>query len=115
MNGEIIFLTLEQILAMHEDFIDTFGGSHGVRDLNLLESAIYRPQVTFGGNELYQSVYDKAAVLIHSLLLNHPFIDGNKRTGIASGLQFLSENDIKISTSQEELIELALSIESKKI
>lgn len=115
MNNDTVFLTLEQILALHEDLIERYRGSYGIRELNLLESAIFRSQVTFGGNELYETLFDKAAVIMHSLILNHPFLDGNKRTGTISALQFLSENSIEIFASQEEILVLALNIESKKL
>ena len=114
MEGVIIFLTLEQILLIHEDQIDRYGGSHGLRDISLLESAVYRLQTTFGGIDLYPSIFDKAAALVHSLLLNHPFVDGNKRTAIASMLVFLDLNGYFFSISQKELVKTALSIENKK-
>ena len=114
MEEEIIFLTLEQILLIHEDQIDRYGGSHGLRDITLLESAIYRLQTTFGGIDLYPSMFDKAAALVHSLLLNHPFVDGNKRTAIASMLVFLDLNNYSFSVSQKKLTLTALSIENKK-
>ncbi|OGK08527.1 hypothetical protein A2767_05515 [Candidatus Roizmanbacteria bacterium RIFCSPHIGHO2_01_FULL_35_10] len=110
----IIYLTLEQILLIHEDQIDKYGGSHGIRDFALLESAILRPQTTFGGVDLYPSIFDKAASLIHSLLLNHPFVDGNKRNAIASALVFLELNGYSFSTTQDNLVSTALSIENKK-
>lgn len=108
------FLTFEQILVIHYDQIEKYGGSHGLRDLSLLESAIFRPQTTFGNEELYASIYTKAAALMHSLLLNHPFVDGNKRTSVVSCLVFLRMNGKSIRVSQKELVNVALSVESKK-
>ncbi len=114
MEEEIIYLTLEQILLIHEDQVDRYGGSHGLRDIALLESAVYRSQATFGGIDLYPSIFEKAGALVHSLLLNHPFVDGNKRTAIASMLVFLEINGYLFSITQKELVKTALSIENKK-
>lgn len=114
MEEAIINLTLEQILLIHEDQIDRYGGSHGLRDIALLESAVYRSQATFGGVDLYPSIFEKAGALVHSLLLNHPFIDGNKRTAMASMLVFLDINGYSFSISQKKLVIAALSIENKK-
>ncbi len=114
MEEEIIYLTLEQVLLIHEDQVDRYGGSHGLRDIALLESAIYRSQATFGGIDLYPSIFEKAGALVHSLLLNHPFVDGNKRTAIASVLVFFDLNSYSFSVSQKELVTTALSIENKK-
>lgn len=112
---EIIYLTLDDILVIHTDQIERYGGSHGIRDLGLLESALFRPQSSFGGEDLYPSFFEKTAVLVHSLLLNHAFVDGNKRTSMASLLVFLHLNDYNLLCSQNELIQFALSIENKKM
>ena len=100
MRKAIKYLTLEQILLIHEFQIETYGGSHGLRDMTLLESAVFRPQTTFGG--------------IDSLLLNHPFIDGNKRTAIASALIFLELNNYSFISLQNEIVTTALNIANKK-
>lgn len=109
-----IFLTFEQILVIHYDQIERYGGSHGLRDLALLESAIFRPQSTFADEALYLDIYSKASALMHSLLLNHPFIDGNKRTAVVSCIIFLELNGIALKVLQEELIGAALKVESKE-
>ena len=111
----IIFLTFEQVLAIHDNQIELYGGSHGIRDLALFESALMRPQTTFGGNDLYPSLFDKATVLMHSIIMNHPFIDGNKRTGTVSALIFLEINKFKIIASQNELVKITIDLETKKI
>ncbi|MCX6706280.1 MAG: type II toxin-antitoxin system death-on-curing family toxin [Candidatus Woesebacteria bacterium] len=112
---DINFLSLDEILAIHYDQINRYGGSHGVRDFNLLISAASRLQATFGGFDLYPDVFSKAAALIHSLVLNHPFVDGNKRTAMVSTARFLFINDYVVKMSKEELIDLPLKIESKKM
>lgn len=108
------FLTLEQVLAVHDNQIELYGGSHGIRDLTLLESAVMRPQSTFAGRDLYPSFFNKAAVLAHSLILNHPFVDGNKRTGVVSAITFLEFNGFSVRCLQKELVLFALKIESKE-
>lgn len=110
-----IYLTLEQIIIIHEDQIVRYDGSSGLRDVSLLESAVFRPQSSFGGEDLYPTIFDKASALIHSLILNHPFIDGNKRTGIASMLVFLELNGYRLQVIQKALVNTALEVGSKKL
>jgi death-on-curing protein len=108
------YLTLDDILSIHNSEIKLFGGSQGIRDLALLESALYRPQATFADSDLYPSIFEKAAVLMHSLILNHPFIDGNKRTGMLSGLFFLRINNISVHVPKGQIVTTALSIANKE-
>ncbi len=110
-----VFLTFEQILAIHDSQIEMYGGSHGIRELSLLESAVMRPQTTFAGRDLYSSLFEKTAVLTYSLIINHPFVDGNKRTGIVAALIFTEINGFKIVCSDKELLSLSLRVVSKKI
>lgn len=110
----IFYLTLEQVLIIHTDQIERYGGSHGLRDLGLLESAVYRPQSVFSGEDLYPTIFEKAASLTHSLLLNHAFVDGNKRTAVASLLVFLKINKQNLVCSKDELIDFAMWVENKK-
>jgi death on curing protein len=74
-------ITIEEVEEIHRILINEFGGSHGIRDITALQSALARPFQTFDNNELYPSIVEKAAALLESILINHPFIDGNKRTG----------------------------------
>ena len=85
-------MKLDEVIAIHHDQIKRYGGSHGIRDLNLLISAVSRPQASFAGKDLYTTVFDKTAALIHSLIMNHPFVDGNKRTAMVSGARTLFIN-----------------------
>lgn len=110
-----IFLTLEQILVIHEDQIDHYGGSHGIRELTLLESALFRPQTTFSDQELYPTIFDKAAAMLHSLVMNHPFVDGNKRTGTAAMIIFLELNGLELKVTQKDLVNMVLQIEDKTL
>lgn len=108
------YLTLEQILVIHEDQIERYGGTSGLRSLELLESALFRPQSTFNGIDLYKSIFEKAAALMHSLILNHPFVDGKKRTGMVASLVFLEINGCTVQTKQEILVQVALDVAAKK-
>lgn len=112
--NQTIFLDLERILFLHEDQIEDNGGTSGLRDLRLLESAIFRPQASFGEEDLYPSIFDKAAALMHSLILNHPFLDGNKRTGTICALVFLELNGHNLAVSQREMVAAALKTATKQ-
>lgn len=96
------YLTLEQVLELHRRLIEQSGGSMGVRDFGALESAVAQPQMTFGGEELYSTVIEKAAALGFSLVMNHPFVDGNKRVGHAALEIFLVVNGFEINASVDE-------------
>lgn len=97
------YLTAEQILFLHARLVAETGGSHGVRDLGLLLSAAGRPQASFDDEDLYPDLFTKAAALMDSLINNHPFLDGNKRTGIAAAALFLYANGYRLLVSNIEL------------
>lgn len=88
----IKYLTIEQILKLHDAVVEKFGGLSGIRDPNLLFSCIEGPKMTIFGEDLYPSVYDKAAVYLFNIVCNHPFNDGNKRTGAGAAYLFLQVN-----------------------
>ncbi len=106
----MIKLTKEQVVSIHSSLIKASGGTDGVRDEGLLESALESPFQTFDGHDLYPSIIQKAARIGYSLVSNHPFIDGNKRIGIHIMLVFLAINGIDISCTQEDLIKIGLSL-----
>jgi death-on-curing protein len=108
-------LTETQILKMHSLLIQKTGGSDGVRDEGLLDSALNLPFQSFDGEDIYKTIQAKAARLGFSLINNHPFIDGNKRTGILAMLVFLEMNDIEIICTDKELIELGLGVADSSI
>jgi len=93
------YLSLAEVLKLHDSIISETGGSHGLRDLGLLESAVGQPQQTFGGDDLYPSLVAKASALGFSLIKNHPFVDGNKRIGHASMEAMLMLNGFELSAS----------------
>ena len=91
------YIRVEDILAIHSDQIERYGGAHGIRDPGLLEAALFRPQTGY-----YDSLIDEAAALWESLSQNHPFIDGNKRTAFAATFVFLAINALEIAASDED-------------
>lgn len=112
---EILFLTLEDVLYIHEDQISRYGGMHGVRDLGLLESAIAQPMMQFQNQYLHKNIYDMASAYIYHLCLNHPFFDGNKRTALVTMILFLRLNDVFLNCEDEKVETLVIKIATKKI
>lgn len=106
----MIRLTTKQVITIHSSLIEATGGTDGVRDMGLLESALETPFQTFGGQDLYPALIQKAARLGHSLVSNHPFVDGNKRIGLHVMLVFLAINGVEIECTQQELIDVGLSL-----
>ena len=97
---------------MHQAMISATGGSDGIRDEGLLESALEAPFQTFGGADIYPTLLQKAARLGFSIVSNHPFVDGNKRIGVHTMLVFLELNGVEIGCTQEDLVEVGLSLAS---
>lgn len=104
------YLSVQQILALHEVLMREFGGADALRDRGALEAAVARPAATFGGEDLYDDVAAKAAALMHSLVLNHPFADGNKRIGVAAAEFFLGCNGHVVSATNDELERLTMEV-----
>ena len=104
----MLFLTLDDIIESHQNQIDTYGGSHGIRDIGLLESAIAQPEASFGGQYLHADIFEMAAAYLYHLVMNHPFVDGNKRVGLEAALIFLEINNENLKASDQELIDLVL-------
>lgn len=109
------YLTPEQVLAIHDQMIKRFGGSSGVRDVGLMASAVMCPQASYGGKDLYPTIVKKAASLLQSLLKNHPFVDGNKRTALASAGIFLRLNGYKLVNSHDEEVKFALRVDNERL
>lgn len=108
----IRYLTLLEILEIHRRIIEQSGGALGIREIGLLESAIAQPQMTFDGIELYPNLLEKSAALGFSIIMNHPFVDGNKRTGHAATETFLILNGREINASVDEQERFILAIAS---
>jgi death-on-curing protein len=109
------YLTAEQILFIHSRLIDETGGIHGIRDVALLLSAVSRSKATFEKKDLYPDIFHKAAVLMESLIKNHPFVDGNKRTAITSAGIFLQRNGYYLNAPQIELEQFAIDMAMGKV
>jgi len=108
------YLSIDEVLAIHHEITRKFKGKEHVLSFTLLHSAVERPRASFGGKELYTSVFDKAAALLQSLILNHPFQDGNKRTAYVTCARFLFINGYQLETKQKNLITFILkSIKEK--
>ena len=108
----MIFFEYEQVVKIHRSLIEKTGGMDGIRDAQLLDSALKTPFQTFGENNLYPDILDKASQLCYSLIENHPFIDGNKRIGVHLMLLFLKLNNSEVNYSQQELIDFGFDIAS---
>jgi death-on-curing protein len=103
-------ISINDAIRIQSILIDKFGGSDGLRDKNLLESALMRPYQTFDSNDLYPTPSEKAAAIIESILINHPFVDGNKRFGYVAMRLTLMEFDLDISASENDKYEFVIKI-----
>lgn len=105
------YLSFAEVVELHRRVIEASGGSYGLRDLGALESAVAQPRMSFGGEDLYPSMAEKAAALCFSLVMNHPFLDGNKRVGHAAMETFLVLNGLELDASvdRQEGLMLALA------
>ena len=108
-------LTKEQVLSLHRQLIDSFGGSYGLRDEGLLDSSLATPFQTFEGQSATPSIQQKAARLGFGLIMNHPFVDGNKRLGAHTMLTILAMNGIELTYTQRELYETVLQVADGKL
>lgn len=111
----IAYLAIDQVLALHALQLKRYGGGKGLRDRRGLEAAVARPAVTFGGEDLYADLPAKAAALMHSLALNHPFLDGNKRVAAHAALVFLDLNGYEFSGTPEELVATTVAVAEGKV
>jgi death-on-curing protein len=112
---EPLFFTLDEVWEVHEQQIEFYGGSHGIRDLPALESALAMPQATFGGEFLHPSIAAMAAAYLFHITQNHPFIDGNKRVGANAAIAFLLLNDVEPTFDEDGLVELVLGVAQGQI
>jgi death-on-curing protein len=109
------YLTLTEVLNLYSRIVERFGGAVGIRDLGALESALAQPQTTFAGQDLYPTLAEKAAALGYSLIMNHPFVDANKRTGHAALEVFLVLNGFEIDARVEEQERVILQLAAGKL
>lgn len=108
-------ITVKQILILHEFELSKHGGSSGVRDMGMLKSAIGRPFATFGGEDLYPDIFLKMAALVQSIVKNHPFIDGNKRTAFVSAMVIFKLNGYLLKIEQKEVVKFMLKVANENL
>lgn len=114
MTAEPVFLTLDEVLALHEDQIRRYGGSPGLRDEGLLSSALGAVAATFDGELLHEGLWEQAAAYLFHLARNHPFVDGNKRVALVAALAFLWMNEVEIVADPDELTALVMAVAEGK-
>jgi len=102
------YLSEAELIAINHEMISKYGGLHGVRDLNFLRLAVGRPQMSAGLKDAYPTIYQKAAAMFHSIINNHPFLDGNKRTSLFSAVLFLEYNGYRVEFTKKEAIQFTL-------
>ncbi len=109
------FLSVEDVLELHGLQMERYRGAGGLRDRGLLESAVAQPEATFDGKSVHEDLYSMAAAYLYHIVMNHPFVDGNKRTGLLAMLVFLDLNGISIEHSTDELFDLTLAVAEGKL
>ena len=113
--NKVEFLTLAEVIEIHADQIEHYGGTGKTRDINLLSAAVAMPYASFSGDFFHGDIYEMAAAYAFHICQNHPFIDGNKRTALAASLVFLDMNGIPVSDSEGKLYEAIMDIASGKM
>lgn len=112
---EPVFLTLDEVLEIHQSQIELFGGSTGIRDMGLLQSALSMPRAMFGGKYLHADLFEMAAAYLFHLASNHPFLDGNKRIGTVAAIVFLEMNEMDFHADEEELEQIVMDVAQGKV
>lgn len=115
MGENITFLTLMEVMAIHQNQIDNYGGSLGMRDKGMLDAALAQPESSFAGNYLHPDIYSMAGAYLYHIVMNHPFIDGNKRVGTVSALIFLELNDYELEVDSDLLEEVVMKVAASKL
>ena len=109
------FLGLDEILALHADQIRRYGGRAGVRDLELLRSALATPEATYAGDYLHTDLFEMAAAYLFHIIRNHPFVDGNKRTGLMAALAFLGLNGLELQAEPDSLVAVVMGVAAGEV
>jgi death-on-curing protein len=107
---EPVFLTLAEIIEIHKDQVERYGGDSGIRDLGLLQSALAQPEASFAGEWLHKDLFEMASAYAYHLCQNHPFIDGNKRVALATALVFLELNGVTVKDPKGKLLDAMLKM-----
>lgn len=109
-----VFLTVDQVIRIHAAMVERYGGDPGVRDRGLLASAVAVPAAAYGGEYMHADLVEMAAAYLFHIVRNHPFVDGNKRTGAASAIVFLAMNGVEINADQDGLVDITLAVASSR-
>ncbi len=112
---DIAFLSIEEVVVIHEKMIEIGGGSHGIRDIELLHSAVGRAKASFGGKYLYTSILEMGAAMLQSLVKNHPFIDGNKRTALFAALRFYERNGLTYDIRSKDIAGFMVNVDTESL
>lgn len=112
---EPLFLTLDEVLSLHDIQVRLFGGSGGVRDMGLLASALGNVEATFDGQLLHETLFEMAAAYLYGICRNHPFVDGNKRTAAAAAMTFLEMNGEEIDAAEDDLYHLVIGVAEGRV
>ncbi len=107
---DTVFLSLVEVLEIHQDQVGRYGGASGIRDIELLKSALGMPSATYGGQFLHTDIFEIAAAYLFHLVKNHPFVDGNKRTGAVAALVFLALNNFDFDAPEDDFAEMVLAV-----
>jgi death-on-curing protein len=110
-----LFLTLDEVLSLHEEQLRLFGGSTGIRQIDLLQSAMGNVEATFGEIFLHETIFEMAAAYLYGICRNHPFVDGNKRTATAAALAFLRMNEIRVHASEDGFYDLVIGVAEGRV
>jgi death on curing protein len=110
-----LLLTLDEVLSLHAEQIRLFGGSSGLRDLGLLESAMGSVEATFEGAFLHETIFAMAGAYLHGICRNHPFLDGNKRTAVAAALTFLELNGVDVDAEESVFYDLVIGVAEGRV
>ena len=110
-----LFLTQDEGLSLHAEQIRLFGGSSGIRDLGLLQSAMGSVEATFGGAFLHETIFSMAATYLYGICRNHPFIDGNKRTAVGAALIFLELNGVEVDADEDPFYDLVIGVAEGRV
>lgn len=112
---EPVFLTLDEVIEIHTDMLTEYGGSEGIRDLGLLKSAVAMPAASMSDQYLHSSLYEMAAAYLFHIVQNHPLVDGNKRTGAAAALVFLTMNGLNLTATEDDYYDLVIAVSEGKL
>ena len=111
----LLFLTLDEVLSLHAEQIRLFGGSSGIRDVGLLQSAMGSVEATFGGAFLHETIFAMAAAYLYGICRSRPFIDGNKRTAVGAALTFLEMNGVEVDADEDAFYDLVIRVAEGRV